>query len=160
LHRAMILFHHIIQILACAVTRRWSTAGESPARETGSLHPVAIGAVVEATKLLKPPVQRVAVGDSASMQAVIKVNAEQASKRITQELTRRKYGEGGSGWESTSERSQRSCRGIGDGMQTQGIRRNTGSPSGDRVWDQPAARESQAGPYGVAERLVVSEEAG
>ena len=34
-------------------------------------------------------------------------------------------------------------------------RRNTGSPSGDRSGDQLAARERQAGPYGVAERLVV-----
>src|SRR5215475_4075909 len=66
------------------------------------------------------------------MQAVTKVNAEQASKRITQEPTRRKYGEGRSRWGSTSEQSCRSCRGIGDGMQTQGTRRNTGSPSGDR----------------------------
>src|SRR5215471_2859189 len=32
------------------------------------------------------------------MQAVTKVNAEQASKRITQEPTRRKYGEGRSRW--------------------------------------------------------------
>jgi hypothetical protein len=128
----MILFHYIVEVLACAVKRRWSTAGESPARETGSLHPVAIGAVVEATKPLKPSVQRVALGDSASRQAVTKVNAEQAPKIITQELTRRKYGEGRSRWESTSERFQRSCRGIGDGMRTQGIRRNTGSPSGDR----------------------------
>jgi hypothetical protein len=30
--------------------------GESPTRGSGSLHPVAIGAVVEVTKLLKPPV--------------------------------------------------------------------------------------------------------
>ena len=67
------------------------------------------------------------------MQAVTKVNAEQASKRTMQELTRRKYGEGGSRWEGTSEQSRRSCRGIGDGMQTQGTRRNTGSPSGDRA---------------------------
>ena len=37
---------------------------------TGSLHPVAIEAVVEATKLLKPSMERVAFGDSASMQAV------------------------------------------------------------------------------------------
>jgi len=40
-------------------------------------------------------------------------------------------------------------------MQTQGIRRNTGSPSGDRKMDQLATRESQAGPYGVTERLAV-----
>src|SRR5215471_3776036 len=90
------------------------------------------------------------------MQAVTKVNAEQASKRITQEPTRRKYGEGRGRWGSTSEQSRRSCRGIGDGMQTQGTRRNTGNPSGDRALrDQLATRESQAGPSGVAERLVV-----
>ena len=46
---------HIIQVLACAVK------GAGPQREksrpgTGSLHPVAIGAAVEVTKLLKPPV--------------------------------------------------------------------------------------------------------
>ena len=35
---------------SCAVKRRWSTAGESPARELGSLHPEAIGAAVEETK--------------------------------------------------------------------------------------------------------------
>ena len=40
-------------------------------------------------------------------------------------------------------------------MYAQGIRRNTGSPSGDRTWDQRATRESQAGPYGVAERSVL-----
>jgi hypothetical protein len=33
--------------------------------------------------------------------------------------------------------------------------RNTGSPSGDRGMDQLATRERQAGPYGMAERLVV-----
>ena len=55
----------------------------------------------------------------------------------------------------TSEQFHRSCRGIGDGMQTKGTRRNTGSPSGDRSRDQPATRESQAGPSGVAERPVV-----
>ena len=33
--------------------------------------------------------------------------------------------------------------------------RNTGSPSGDRRMDQLAARERKAGPFGMAERLVV-----
>ena len=42
--------------IACAVKRRWSTAGESPARELGSLHPEAIGAAVEETKPSEPPV--------------------------------------------------------------------------------------------------------
>jgi len=41
------------------------------------------------------------------------------------------------------------CRGSGDGMQTKGTKRNTGSLSGDRGRDQPATRESQAGPYEV-----------
>jgi hypothetical protein len=36
--------------------KRWSTAGESPARELGSLHPEAIGAAVEETKPSEPPV--------------------------------------------------------------------------------------------------------
>jgi hypothetical protein len=49
----------------------------------------------------------------------------------------------------------RTCRGSGDGMQVKGIRRNTGSPSGDRGMDQLAARERWAGPSGVAERLAV-----
>jgi hypothetical protein len=40
-------------------------------------------------------------------------------------------------------------------MQAEWTKRNTGSPSGDRSVDQLATRESQAGPYGMAERLVV-----
>ena len=57
----------------------------------------------------------------------------------------------------TYERTKfhQTCRGIGDGMQAKGTMRNTGSPSGDRSMDQLAARERQAGPTGMAERLVV-----
>jgi hypothetical protein len=110
---------------------------------------------VEATKLLKPPVQRVASGDLASLQAVTRVNAVQAPKRVMQEPTRRESREGRRRWERTSERAHRSCRGIGDGMQTKGTRRNAGSPSGDRRGGQPATRESRAGPSGVAERPVL-----
>src|SRR5215471_17743961 len=40
---------HLHRHCACAVKRRWSTAGESPARELGSLHPEAIGAAVGKT---------------------------------------------------------------------------------------------------------------
>jgi hypothetical protein len=47
------------------------------------------------------------------------------------------------------------CRGIGDGMQAKWTIRNTGSPSGDRGVDQLATRERPAGPFGMAERLVV-----
>jgi hypothetical protein len=39
---------------ACAVERRWTTAGESPARELGSLHPEAIRAAAEETKPSEP----------------------------------------------------------------------------------------------------------
>ena len=41
------------------------------------------------------------------------------------------------------------CRGNGDGKYAKLTSSNTGSPSGDRRGDQLAARESQAGPYGV-----------
>jgi hypothetical protein len=54
----------------------------------------------------------------------------------------------------------RTCRGSGDGMQAKGIRRNTGSPSGDRGVDQLAARERKAGLTGMAERLVVPTKSG
>jgi hypothetical protein len=40
-------------------------------------------------------------------------------------------------------------------MSAQGTICNTGSPSGDRDADQLAARERKAGPFGMAERLVV-----
>ena len=52
------------------------------------------------------------------------------------------------------------CRGNGDGMQAKGTGCNTGSPSGGRGGDQPTARESQAGPCGVAERSVVPRKLG
>ncbi len=42
-------------------------------------------------------------GDLASVQAVTRVNAEQASKRLMQEPTRPDFGEGRSGWNGKSE---------------------------------------------------------
>jgi hypothetical protein len=73
-----------------------------------------------------------------------------------QELTRPGSWEGRSWWNRTSEQnSTQSCRGIGDGMQAKGTKRNTGSPSGDCGTDQLAARERKAGLTGMAERLVV-----
>ena len=47
------------------------------------------------------------------------------------------------------------CRGNGDGKHAKLTSCNTGSPGGDRLSDQPATRERQAGPYGVAERSVL-----
>ena len=49
---------------------------------------------------------------------------------------------------------------FGDGMQAQGIRRNTGNPGGDCKRDQLATRERQAGPCGVTERSVVPARSG
>ena len=98
-------------------------------------------------------------GDLVSMQAVTRVNAEQASKQVVQEPTRLSLGEGRRRCSSMSEQVHRSCRGIGDGMQATGTRRNTGSPGGDRS-GQPATRESQAGPCGVAERPAVPRKPG
>ena len=52
--------------------------GASPIRQ--SRQPEAIGAVMEATKSLKPSISVSRIGDSASVQAATQVNAEQASK--------------------------------------------------------------------------------
>ena len=82
----------------CAVQSRVSSVGANPTRQL-SFQPVAIGAAVEVTKLLKPSVERVALGDSASAQAVTRVNAEQASKRVMREPTRPEFGEGRRGLE-------------------------------------------------------------
>jgi len=51
---------------------------------------------------------------------------------VMQELTRRETRESRGRWEGRANSFHRSCRGIGDGMQTKGTRRNTGNPSGDR----------------------------
>ena len=72
-------------------------------------------------------------GDSASRQAVTRVNAEQASKAVMWEPTRRHNGEGRRRWGTgghtpRSDPNQRSHRGSGDGMSAEEIRRNTGSP--------------------------------
>src|SRR5260370_16100336 len=58
-----------------------------------SLQPVAIGAAVEVTILPKPSMERVALGDSTSKQAVTSVNAEQDSKREMWEATELRAGE-------------------------------------------------------------------
>ena len=49
---------------------------------------------MEETKWLKPSVSVSRIGDSASVQAVTRVNAEQASKKLMQKPTRLSLGEG------------------------------------------------------------------
>ena len=83
------------------------------------------------------------------------MNAEQASKRLTQEPARRVIGMAAADGTVRANEVHQTCRGNGDGKHTKLTSSNTGSPSGDRLGDQLAARESQAGPFGVAERLVV-----
>jgi hypothetical protein len=63
-------------------------------------------------------------GDSVSMQAVTRVNAEQASKRVMQEPTRLSFGEGRRRWSSTSEQASSVLPGywrrhVGNGDQMQ-----------------------------------------
>ena len=64
----------------CAVTRRRFSVGASPIRQP--LQPEAIGAVMEVTKWLKPSVSVSRIGDSASVQAATRVNAEQTSHGV------------------------------------------------------------------------------
>ena len=83
------------------------------------------------------------------------MNAEQASKRLMQEPARRVIGMAAADGAVRANEAHQTCRGNGDGKHAKLTSSNTGSPSGDRSEDQLAARESQAGPYGVTERLVV-----
>src|SRR5216117_3584541 len=76
-------------LLACAVQRRRFPVGASPTRQ--SLQPEAIGAVMEVTKWLKPSIGVSRIGDSASVQAATRVNAEQASKRTMRRSTRQPF---------------------------------------------------------------------
>src|ERR1700716_3892661 len=73
----------------CAVQRRRFPVGASPTRRP--LQPEAIGAVMEVTKWLKPSISESQIGDSASVQAATRVNAEQSSKRTMRRSTRQPY---------------------------------------------------------------------
>src|SRR5260370_1987759 len=77
------------RLLACAVERRRFPVGASPTRQP--LQPEAIGAVMEVTKWLKPSISVSRIGDSASVQAVTRVNAEQSSKRTMRRPTRQPF---------------------------------------------------------------------
>src|SRR6266478_478717 len=81
--------HRMSLLLACAVTRRRFPVGASLTRQP--LQPEATGAVMEVTKWLKPSdsVSRYTV--TARVQAVTRVNAEQASKRTMRRPTRLPY---------------------------------------------------------------------
>jgi hypothetical protein len=65
------------------------SSGVSPTRQP--LQPEATGAVMEETKWLKPSVSVSRIGERASVQAVTRVNAEQASKRTMRRPTRQPF---------------------------------------------------------------------
>ena len=71
----------------CAVQRRDFPVGDRPTRQL-SLRPVAIGAVVEVTKRLKPLVQRVTLVTRRACGLQRAVNAEQAPKMVMWKPTR------------------------------------------------------------------------
>ena len=111
---------------------------------------------MEVTKWLKPSISVSRIGDSASVQAVTRVNAEQSSKRTMRRPTRQPFrgrlirlGEAERG--DTPSR----CAGVVATACTQGKRTQHGKPHGVVSNDQPEAREGQAGRLGVAERFVV-----
>jgi hypothetical protein len=124
----------------CAVRRRRFPVGARPTRQT--LQPEAIGAVTEVTKWLKPSECVSRIGDSASVQAVTRVNAEQSSKRTMRRPTRQPFrgrlirlGEA----ERSSTPSR--CAGVVATACTQGKRTQHGRPQGAVRDDQPDARE-------------------
>jgi hypothetical protein len=147
------------------VKRSGSPVGASPTRLTQSLQPVAIGAAVEATKPPEPSRKTGRSSDSASSQAVTRVNVEQAPKGLMWKPTRPQYGEGRSPWgnearASRSDINQGFHRGNDDGMRAHGEPRQHGKPQRREARSQPDSREGQAGPPGVADRLVVPRKPG
>jgi hypothetical protein len=78
------------------------------------------------------------------MQAITRVNAEQASKRVMWKPTRLSYGEGRRRQgEERATLPSRFHRGIGDGMRDTEIDRNTGSPCGEGrvIFNREPARD-------------------
>src|SRR6266498_260869 len=78
-----------VRLWVCAVTRRRFPVGARPTRQP--LQPEATGAAMEVTNWLKPSDSVSRIGDSASVQAATRVNAEQASKRTMRRPTRRPF---------------------------------------------------------------------
>ncbi len=73
-----------------------------------------------------------------------------------QEPTRPGYGEGRRWWNRTREQNSIRPAGVlATACKQSGPYATREVPSGDRGTDQLAARERKAGPYGMAERLVV-----
>jgi hypothetical protein len=115
---------------------------------------------VEVTKLPKPPVQRVAAGDLANRRAVTCVNAEQASKVSMREPSRLRTVKAVTVRGLSDYPPSPFRRRIGDSTPGQIAHATREAPLGGRWYDQPEAREGQAGPGGVAEGSVVPRKPG
>ena len=127
--------------------------GASPTRQP--LQPEATGAAMEVTKWLKPSDSASRIGDGASVQAVTRVNAEQASKRTMRRPTRRPFRGRLTRLGERAKNTPSRCAGVVAAACTQGKRTQHGKPRGVVSDDQPDAREGQAGRPGVAERSVI-----
>src|SRR5258706_12711191 len=134
----------------CAVTRRRFPVGASPTRRP--LQPEATGAAKEVTNWLKPSECVSRIGDSASVQAATKVNAEQISKRTMRRPTRQPF------------RGRLIRLGYRAKLSAQTLRRDSGgsmytrkayatpeAPRRGQSDDPLETREGQAGRLGVAE---------
>jgi hypothetical protein len=135
------------------VTRRRFPVGVSPTRQP--LQPEATGAAMEVTKWLKPSECVSRIGDSASVQAATRVNAEQSSKRTMCRPTRQPFRGRLIRLDGRAKNMSSRCTGVVAAACTQGKRTKHGKPQGVIKDDQPDAREGQAGRPGVAERFVL-----
>ena len=109
---------------------------------------------MEATKWLKPSDSVSRIGDSASVQAATRVNAEQASKRTMRRPTRQPF-RGRLTRLGVNERRSTPSRcagGSGDSMYTRKANATREAPWRGQSNDQLEAREGQAGRLGVANR--------
>ena len=114
---------------------------------------------MEVTKWLKPSISVSRIGDSASVQAATRVNAEQSSKRTMRRSTRQPYRGRLIRLDDMSEAIRSDAAPVAAAC-TQGKRTKHGKPQGVVSDDQPEAREGQAGRPGVAERFVVPRKPG
>ena len=83
-----------MRMFRCAVKRRWSTAGKKDPPRNWIAPPGSNRSGGGGNKAAGASGVEGRIGDSASLQAVTRVNAEQASKTIMQEPTHPKFGEG------------------------------------------------------------------
>jgi hypothetical protein len=125
-----------------------------------SLQPEAAGAVMEVTKWLKPSECGSRISDRASVQAVTRVNAEQASKRTMCRPTRQPFRGRLTRLDARAKTTSRRCTGVVAAACTQGKRTQHGKPHGVVRDDQPDTREGSAGRHGVGGEVRSTAESG